>query len=129
MFSIEIDLCQLNCQDGIQVYNFLYRNGNYKFQPSYVNDRPYFKMGIYGIWWSNGFWIIGSDYIKGQTAGSAYYETDDYCPHQLMRENWALMTAQGWITANEDDLDTSCKYITIKSRYVIAQCRFAQHGF
>ena len=63
-----------HCQDGIIVdvgniqyydmFNKLFLYGHYEIQTSEINDRPYFKKGNYGLWWSYGYWIIGSDVMK-----------------------------------------------------------------
>ena len=116
MFSIKTDLCEMNyCPDGIKVdFDGESYSGHYDIQPIYVNDRPYFKMGAYGLWWSNGFWWIGGDSYKGENGGEAYYEADDYCPHQLKeKKNWFQMMPQGWIGLGTNNI--VCKYITITS--------------
>ena len=59
-----------------------------------------------GIWWSNGFWFIGYDTSKGQPEGQAFYIADDYCPHQINEENWAILTNQGRVSSN---LYITCK--------------------
>ena len=109
------------CQDGIKIsfgtetqeytYNLIY--GHYEIQPSDINDRPYFKMGTSnlanGIWWSDGMWYIGPDWIKGTAAGFAYVATDKFCPNQLpMEEYWYLYTSAGWKRAKKNLL-ISCK--------------------
>ena len=106
-------MCEtIYCQDGIHVnYHGSNLHGHYEIQPIYVNDRPYFKMKTKGIWWSNGFWFIGSDSKKGQTIGQAYYTADDYCPHQLKEKIWGIWTSQGW--QEEQKLFLTCKYIQI----------------
>ena len=110
MVSIKTDLCETNyCQDGIYV-NFPDNklHGHYEIQTIYVNNKPYFKMETQGIWWSNGFWLIGKDSNKGQTKSSAYYKADDYCPHQLKKPIWTVLTDQ-WIL--EQYFYITCKYI------------------
>ena len=69
--------------------NKLFLYGHYEIQPSEINDRPYFKKGNYGLWWSYGYWIIGSDVMKGEPTGIAFSETDE-CPHQFTgyKTNW-----------------------------------------
>ena len=107
MFSSKTDLCKLNyCQDGITIRhikseNRIFLTGHYEIHPIEVNGRPYFiNYGSnYGIWWSNGYWLIGPVRNKGQTKGYVRYKTDDYCPHQLIQhDSWNEWTTQGWIT-------------------------------
>ena len=84
--------CAMNyCQDGVQFYNAeeerLFINGHYELQPNYVNGRPYFKMGDYGLWWDgSGWWWFGINEDKGQSYGFAFYDKDVFCPHQF--GNW-----------------------------------------
>ena len=93
-------MCETNyCKDGINVHGSKF-HGNYEIQPIYVNNKPYFKMASLGIWWSIGFWFIGND------KDYAYYIADDYCPHQINDENWAIWTNLGWTTSN---LYITCK--------------------
>ena len=105
-FSMKTVLCETNyCEDGINVHGSKF-HGNYEIQPIYVNNKPYFKMATLGIWWSNGVWWIGYDTSKGQPEGQAFYIADDYCPHQINDENWAIWTNLGWTTSN---LYITCK--------------------
>ena len=125
MFSHKKDSCKMKyCQDGIKVY---YQNeehsvnfyGHYKIEPSIViYDRPYFKNGGYGIWWSSGSWWIGDDFSQGSSYGYAYYKTDVFCPNQLINDNgWLLHFAiHGWQPAG-DYVHMSCKYIPIFEVY------------
>ena len=122
------------CQDGIQVYfptewqwyddehnsgNNIY--GHYKLQSYYVNDRPYFKMGDYGLWW-NGIseWWIGRDIKKGQSLGYARVYKDVFCPHQLSDLEWLLWSNKWniWYSLNGfgiADLFITCKCIFIQT--------------
>ena len=88
------------CQDGIQVYfrkiitiNAILKTiyGHYELQPEDVNGRPYFKMGIWGIWWDGiDQWWIGYNSGKGLSQGFAHYTKDAFCPHQLSDWKWLL---------------------------------------
>ena len=71
-------------------------------------------MGVFGIWWSNGFWIIGENKFKGQTKGYASIEADDYCPNKLMDEK--LIDIYGIESTDFVNFFIECKSITIKSR-------------
>ena len=106
------------CQDGLQVYfatetqqyTYFPIYGQYDLQSSDINGRPYFKFGIFGLWWDGiGMWWIGYDSVKGQSIGCAYYEQDTFCPNQLSERKWNLYDEVGWYTAI-NDLDVSCKY-------------------
>ena len=131
------ETCTMNyCQDGIWVYfptevqwyNEEANNGNniygyYELQPNYVNDRPYFKMGVFGLWW-NGFyqWWIGRDIDKGKSLGWAYVNKDVFCPHQLSDLEWRLYNSKKneWYTYNGfgfRDLFITCKCIFIQTEY------------
>ena len=65
--------------------------GHYKLQPYYVNDRPYFRKGGFGLWW-DGFsiWVIGSHPERGQSLGYAHVQKDVFCPYQLSDLAWYL---------------------------------------
>ena len=107
------------CQDGIQVY---YKTetkeypmpiyGHYKLDPSDVNGRQYFYNEVedYGIWWSNGYWLVGDNNAKGQAFGSAYYATDIFCPYHLIMlpRPWMIITELGWLKAHKA-LHLKCK--------------------
>ena len=110
------------CQDGIEVYygtekqQYTYASiyGHYEFQSGAVNGRPYFKMGIYGLWWDGiKNWWISLDSSKGQSSGYAYYEKDVFCPHQLTEWNWGVYDGNDVYYAGKD-LGISCKYIFAK---------------
>ena len=108
------------CQDGLQVYfatetqqyTFQPIYGHYELQPNYVNGRPYFKMGDYGLWYDGlGYWWISTNDGVGQSFGFAYYEKDVFCPHQLSELNWILWDGGAvgtWYDA-ENDLGITCK--------------------
>ena len=109
------------CQDGIQVfygtetqnYNFAQLYGHYELQPDNVNDRPYFKMDPFGIWWDAfDSWVIGSDVNKGSENGFGHYRKDAYCPHQLDPWGWELWHGDNghWLHHAGKDLGISCKY-------------------
>ena len=111
--------CKMNdCKDGLQVYfatetqqyKYFSIYGHYELQSSNINGRPYFKYGIFGLWWNGiGMWWIGYDSDKGQSIGCAYYEQDIFCPSQLSETEWKLYDGHGgWILAN-NDLDVTCK--------------------
>ena len=94
-----IESCAMDyCQDGLQVYfatetqQYTYAPiyGHYELQPNDVNNRPYFKMNIYGFWYTNGIWWIGLDSNNGQSAGYAYYFKDIFCPHEFSELHWWL---------------------------------------
>ena len=127
VFTILIESCALNyCQDGIQVYfgtetqqyTYVPIYGHYELQPGVVNGRPYFKMGIYGLWFSGiEHWWIGRDRDKGQSYGYANYIKDVFCPHQLMQGLWKLFNGKSFYKAGED-LYLTCKwYIFILYTY------------
>ena len=110
------------CQDGIEVYygteTQQYTHapiyGHYELQLGDVNSRPYFKKGIYGLWWDGiEDWWIGDDEYKGQSYGLAYNTKDVFCPHQLTEWNWRLFDGYDWYDAGKD-LGISCKYIFVK---------------
>ena len=63
--------------------------GHYELQPYYVNDRPYFRKGDWGLWW-DGFskWWIGYHTDRGQPLGYAYVQKDVFCPYQLSELAW-----------------------------------------
>ena len=110
------------CQDGIQIYfatetqQFQYDvYGHYELQPNYINDKPYFKMGFYGLWWGIDEWWIGDDYNKGQAWGKAYYDKDVFCPHQFLGSYFQLMGNNDWYTAG-NDLGINCKCIFIQTK-------------
>ena len=114
------------CQDGLQVYfatetqQYTYGTiyGRYELQPNEVNGRPYFKMGVIGIWWDGiGYWWIGVDMWKGQTIGYAYYVKDVFCPHQLSEWDWLLLDGTSWYSAG-NKLGITCKYIFIQNKTV-----------
>ena len=108
------------CQDGIQVY---YKTetkeypmpiyGHYKLDPSDVNGRQYFYNEVedYGIWWSNGYWFVGRNALKGQPTGDAYYATDIFCLYNLIMlpRPWAILSPWGWMN-NYRQLHLKCKY-------------------
>ena len=106
-----------DCQDGVQVYfatetqqyTYFPIYGQYDLQSSDINGRPYFKFGIFGLWWDGvSKWWIGLDSFKGQSIGYAYYEQDIFCPSQLSETEWKLYDGHGWILAN-NDLDVTCR--------------------
>ena len=110
------------CQDGIDVYygtetqqyTYVPIYGFYDLQPFDVNERPYFKMGTYGLWWDGiEKWMKGYDSRKGQSIGYAYYAKDVFCPHQLTEWNWKI----NWMYAGKD-LGISCKYIYVKHNQI-----------
>ena len=110
------------CQDGIeayygtetQQYTFESIYGHYELQPGNVKGRPYFKKGIYGLWWDGiDQWWISLDSLKGQSYGYAYYTKDVFCPHQVTEWNWELYDGSFWKYAGKD-LGISCKYIFVK---------------
>ena len=121
-FSLKTDSCKMNyCQDGIQVYykterqeyNYKPIYGHYRIDPSDVNGRPYLNNEIedMGIWWSNGYWLMGDNEAKGQTAGIAYYSTDIFCPYHLIMlpRPWMLFNPSiGWFKAHKQ-LHLKCK--------------------
>ena len=121
MFSLKTDSCKVKyCQDGIQVYyksetmEYTYARiyGHYKID-SDVNGRQYFNNEVedYGIWWSNGYWLIGPNDLKGMTAGKAYYATKIFCPNALIMKprSWWMLHSQGWSKANKN-IHLKCKY-------------------
>ena len=99
----------------------------YELQPSDINNRPYFKNEAFSIWWSNGYWFIGEDSLKGQALGHAFYEADEYCPHQLPQGNWNLLDENGNFYV-EKHLYTSCKYLIIKSIVIKSLHNADLHG-
>ena len=113
--SMDIESCESNhCQNGIQVYfgtetqyfhTPLY--GHYELQLDPVNDKPYFKMDIYGLWWVNGYWFIGWDSNKGKMVGYAYYHKNVYCPSQLSELDWSIWDGSAWIDAG-NNLGITC---------------------
>ena len=108
------------CQDGIYMYyeteeiQYTYANlgGHYKYSKK-VNGRPYFTNEEYGIWWSNGYWLIGTNELIGQTDGHAYYWKDVYCPSQIEMKDWMMLEQDGWILHRSITFITKCKYILI----------------
>ena len=111
------------CQDGMYIYDeteeiqpyYSYAEnigGHYKYSKK-VNGRPYFTNEEYGIWWSNGYWLIGTNEIIGQTDGHAYYWADVHCPSQLYMIDWMLIEKDGWILYRSIQFITKCKYILI----------------
>ena len=121
MFSLKTDSCKVKyCQDGIQVYyksetkEYTHKHiyGHYKID-SDVNGRQYFNNEVEdrGIWWSNGYWLIGKNEIKGVTAGEAYYATQIFCPNALIMKprKWWMLGPQGWLEANKN-IHLKCKY-------------------
>ena len=121
MFSLKTDSCKVKyCQDGIQVYyksetkEYTYKHiyGHYKID-SDVNGRQYFYNEVQdrGIWWSNGYWLIGNNVEKGQTKGFAYYVTDIFCPFHLtmIPRSWMILGQQGWYKPHKM-LHLNCKY-------------------
>ena len=138
MFLLIKDSCVMKyCQDGIEVYYvrekqmYTYPDqtiyGHYEFQND-VNGRPYFKKNDkeycfndnelcgHGIWWSNGYWLIGWNDWKGKPVGLSYYASDIFCPHNLkMRSRgWKVLESTGWRTAHKD-LHINCKYLNTNS--------------
>ena len=114
------------CQDGIEVYygtwtqQYTYKPiyGHYELQPGDVKGRPYFKKGVYALWWDGvGHWIIGYDSDKGKSYGYAFYTKDAFCPHQLTEWNWGLYDGTNWYFA-EIDLGINCKYIFVKHNQI-----------
>ena len=119
------ELCALNyCQDGLQVYFATETQqftavpiyGHYELQVNDVNDRPYFKMGSYGFWHNGlGVWWIGYDSDQGQSFGTAYYEKDVFCPHQLSELNWVLFDGTDWFSVGKH-LGVTCKCNSIQKQ-------------
>ena len=114
------------CQDGIEAYygtetqQYTYGPiyGHYELQPGDVKGRPYFKKGIYGLWWDGIVdWWIGLDSDKGQSIGVAHYSKDAFCPHQLTEWNWFLLYGFDFVNA-EKDLHVNCKYIFVKHNQI-----------
>ena len=88
--------------------------GHYELQPNYVNGRPYFVMGSFGLWWDGiKYWWMGT-YI-GQSFGFAWYDKDVFCPHQLSEWDWLLFDNTNWYKA-ENNLGITCKYIFIQNK-------------
>ena len=86
--------------------------GHYELQPNDVNGRPYFKMGLYGLWWDGtDSWWFGDDISKGQAFGFAWYQKDVFCPHQLTEWEWFQNNGVEWST--EWLLGITCKCIFI----------------
>ena len=103
------------CQDGIQVYYItepqLHRPiyGYYERQPNDVNGKPYFKMGVIGLWWVLGVWVIGSDSVKGNMNGIAIYPKDVFCPHQLSEWEWIFIGIETGYSNAGKSLGLTCK--------------------
>ena len=114
------------CQDGLKVYfateiqiqtTSAQIYGQYELQPNDVNGRPYFKMGLLGLWWDgSGRWWIGPDSVKGQSFGFAYYNKDVFCPNQISVWDWWLFDGADWYLAY--DLHITCKCIFIQNETV-----------
>ena len=118
--------CAVNyCQDGLQVYfatetlqnpnGQIY--GHYELQPNDVNGRPYFKMGLFGLWYSSGinWWWIGLDIEKGQSYGYANYDTQVFCPHQISEWGWMVFDGVDVNPAGYD-LGITCKWICSQTK-------------
>ena len=63
-------------------------------------------MDSYGLWWSDGYWVIGTD-----SGWFAFYEFDVYCPLSLEMIgtgwNWAVWDGNAW-TAAGNNLGVTC---------------------
>ena len=105
------------CQDGIQVYwgtetpQIQEYFGRYALESYPVNDRSYFRMAHFGIWWDKlGTWWIGHHNLKGEPSGYAYYISDVFCPHMLNEWKWKVIgPGENWIDAGIL-LGVTCKY-------------------
>ena len=120
---------KIYCQDGIQVYwgtetpQIQEYFGRYALESYPVNDRSYFRMDMFGIWWDKlGTWWIGSHNLKGQPSGYAYYDSDVFCPHMLNEWKWKVI-GSGW---NWEDagirLGVTCKYCDYCCCIIIKTC-------
>ena len=109
-----------HCQDGILVYFGTETQeydcygigqcyGYYEIQQTYVNGKPYFKMGIWAIWFS-GHWVISLDQYKPTSVALAFFKSEAFCPSKIQDQSeWAKLNDAGWVDGKEDILIT-CKY-------------------
>ena len=125
-FQLLTESCAINyCQDGLQVLDFatetqhyVHFYGHYELQPDSVDGRPYFKMGIYGIWFDSDWvgWFIGYHKEKGTPFCLAYIENDGFCPNQLPQE-WWVYNGFDWYRAFSDlEINCKCIFIFIKTK-------------
>ena len=93
--------------------------GHYELQPDSVDGRPYFKMGIYGIWFNSDWvpgWFIGYHKEKGTPFCLAYIENDGFCPNQLPQD-WVIYNGIDWYRAFSDlEINCKCIFIFIKTK-------------
>ena len=106
-----------HCQDGLQVYfatekqQYTYASiyGHYELQTNDVNGRSYFQMKHYGLYFDGiDRWFIGTDAVKGQSLGYAFYDRDMFCPHQLSELNWIIYDGTK-LAAAKNHLAITCK--------------------
>ena len=113
------------CQDGLQVYfatetqqyYYVQIYGHYELQTYNVNSRPYFKKGKFGIWSAGTQWFIGLDFMKGQSGGYAFVQSDVFCPNLIPEWEWSVYDGTYTYQAMKD-IGITCKCIFTKNTYI-----------
>ena len=68
--------------------------GHYQKMNFLVNDRSYFRKGIYGFWYDGmGCWYIGLDRYRGLIRGFAYYSHSRgiFSPNEMSGWKWKIL--------------------------------------